>query len=62
MRALPYYVNLFFTSDEGENGFMTSNYLQAESAEDALKKALEIHQDVSDTFEGSAVYSLELTL
>ncbi len=62
MRALPYYVNLFFTSDEGENGFMTSNYLQAESAEDALRKALELHQDVSDTLEGSAVYSLELTL
>ncbi len=62
MRAMPYFVKLAFTTDDGENGFMTSDYFMAGNKEEALKKALELHEDVTKTLAGVAVYELVMTL
>jgi hypothetical protein len=62
MRAMPYYVKLAFTTDNGENGFMTSDYFTALSKEEALQKALDLHKDVTATFDGAVVYELVMAL
>jgi hypothetical protein len=62
MRAMPYLVKLAFTTDDGENGFMTSDYFMSANKEEALKEALQLHEDVTATLDGAAVYHLVMTL
>ena len=62
MRAMPYHVKLAFTTDDGENGFLTSDYFMATNKEEALQKALQLHEDVTETLSGSFVYELVMTL
>jgi hypothetical protein len=62
MRAMPYLVKLAFTTDDGENGFMTSDSFMAGNKQEALQKALDLHEDVTETLAGSYVYELVMAL